>query len=190
MPAPPQALCGVVVSAGRMMKAVKVRTVKQVYDSFLQKVIPFSSSLYLFPFPSVPVAYIQPQHYTAYQSHLVSDPNSSLRTGDVVRIAARPPASKHIRHVVTDIVAPWGPPAEERPPIPSLKDLDAQYRAKRDARIARRTQRMEEARAERAGARAVEKGPSLKERHTDVVGGPEAVGGEERVVLERNMGDS
>ncbi|KAI4280836.1 MAG: hypothetical protein L6R38_004143 [Xanthoria sp. 2 TBL-2021] len=166
MPAPPQALCGVVVSAGRMMKAVKVRTVKQVYDSFLQK------------------------HYTAYQSHLVSDPNSSLRTGDVVRIAARPPASKHIRHVVTDIVAPWGPPAEERPPIPSLKDLDAQYRAKRDARIARRTQRMEEARAERAGARAVEKGPSLKERHTDVVGGPEAVGGEERVVLERNMGDS
>ncbi|KAI4262106.1 MAG: hypothetical protein L6R42_002708 [Xanthoria sp. 1 TBL-2021] len=166
MPAPPQALCGVVVSAGRMMKAVKVRTVKQVYDSFLQK------------------------HYTAYQSHLVSDPNSSLRTGDVVRIAARPPASKHIRHVVTDIVAPWGPPAEERPPIPSLKDLDAQYRAKRDARIARRTQRIEGARADRAGARAVEKGPSLKERHTDVVGGPEMVRGEERVVVERNIGDS
>lgn len=45
MPAPPQVLCGVVVSAGRMMKAVKVRTVKQVYDSFLQKVIPFSISL-------------------------------------------------------------------------------------------------------------------------------------------------
>ncbi|KAL8754425.1 MAG: hypothetical protein Q9199_004349 [Rusavskia elegans] len=166
MPAPPQALCGVVVSAGRMMKAVKVRTVKQVYDSFLQK------------------------HYTAYQSHLVSDPNSSLRTGDVVRIAARPPASKHIRHVVTDIVAPWGPPAEERPPIPNLKDLDAQYRAKRDARIARRTQRIEGARAERAGARAVEKGPSLKERHTDVVGDPEVVRGEEKVVLEGNMGDS
>ncbi|KAI4227967.1 MAG: hypothetical protein L6R36_001977 [Xanthoria steineri] len=165
MPAPPQVLCGVVVSAGRMMKAVKVRTVKQVYDSFLQK------------------------HYTAYQSHLVSDPNSSLRTGDVVRIAARPPASKHIRHVVTDIIAPWGPPAAERPPIPSLEDLDAQYRAKREARVARRTQRAEEPRADRARAQDVEKGPSLKERHTDVIGSVEVVGGEERVVLERNRGD-
>ncbi|CAL8577807.1 hypothetical protein XPA_003622 [Xanthoria parietina] len=165
MPAPPQVLCGVVVSAGRMMKAVKVRTVKQVYDSFLQK------------------------HYTAYQSHLVSDPNSSLRTGDVVRIAARPPASKHIRHVVTDIIAPWGPPAAERPPIPSLEDLDAQYRAKRDARVARRTQKAEAPRADRTGAQDVEKGPSLKERHTDVIGGVEVVGGEEKVVLERNKGD-
>lgn len=27
-------------------------------------------------------------------------------------------------------------------------------------------------------------GPTLKERHTDVIGGPEVVGGEERVVLE------
>ncbi|KAL8899301.1 MAG: hypothetical protein Q9192_001634 [Flavoplaca navasiana] len=165
MPAPPQALCGVVVSAGRMMKAVKVRTVKQVYDSFLKK------------------------HYTAYQSHLVSDPNSSLRTGDVVRIAARPPASKHIRHVVTDIIAPWGPPAEERPPIPTLEDLDAKYKAKRQARIARRTQRTEGAETEGNGARGTEKGLSLKEKHTDVVGGPKVVGGEPRVVLERDMKD-
>ena len=141
------------------------------------------------PFPRVPIAYIQQQHYTAYQSHLVSDPNSSLRTGDVVRIAARPPASKHIRHVVTDIIAPWGPPAAERPPIPSLEDLDAQYRAKRDARVARRTQKAEAPRADRTGAQDVEKGPSLKERHTDVIGGVEVVGGEEKVVLERNKGD-
>ncbi|KAL8784145.1 MAG: hypothetical protein Q9213_004119 [Squamulea squamosa] len=164
MPAPPQALSGVVVSAGKMMKAVKVRTVKQVYDSFLQK------------------------HYTAHQSHLVSDPNESLRTGDVVRITARPPASKHIRHVVTEIIAPWGPPAEERPPIPSVEDLDAQYAAKREARLARKKERIKEGKAERLGARAEENGPSLKERHTDVVGGPEVVGGEERVVLESEKG--
>ncbi|KAL8768445.1 MAG: hypothetical protein Q9209_005351 [Squamulea sp. 1 TL-2023] len=163
MPAPPQALCGVVVSAGRMMKAVKVRTVKQVYDSFLQK------------------------HYTAYQSHLVSDPNDSLRTGDVVRITARPPASKHIRHVVTEILAPWGPPAEERPPIPSVEDLNAQYTAKREAKLVRKKERIKQGKAEGVGTPPEDKGPSLEERYTDVIGGPEVVGGEERVVLERDM---
>lgn len=38
MQLPPKVLCGVVVSAGRMMKAVKVQTAKQVYNSFLKKV--------------------------------------------------------------------------------------------------------------------------------------------------------
>ncbi|KAL8915470.1 MAG: hypothetical protein Q9171_000034 [Xanthocarpia ochracea] len=165
MPAPPQALCGVVVSAGRMMKAVKVRTAKQVYDTFLQK------------------------HYTAYQSHLVSDPNSSLRTGDVVRIAARPPASKHIRHVVTQILAPWGPPAEERPPILSLEDLDAQYMAKREARAARKRERLKDAKVERVGTPAMDQEPSMKERDTDVAAAPKVNGAEESVVLERNMAD-
>ncbi|KAL8812603.1 MAG: hypothetical protein Q9223_001150 [Gallowayella weberi] len=165
MPPPPKFLCGVVVSAGRMMKAVKVRSVKQVYDKFLRK------------------------HYTAYQSHLVSDPNSSLRTGDVVRIAARPPASKHIRHVVTEIVAPWGPPAEERPPIPTLEELDAQYRAKRDAKAARKSARLKASVADVKAERTKDKGHSLKERHTNVIGGPEVGGGEERVVLEKGMAD-
>lgn len=35
---PPKHLCGIVVSAGKMMKAVKVRTAKQTYNKFLQKV--------------------------------------------------------------------------------------------------------------------------------------------------------
>lgn len=35
---------GVVVSAGKMMKAVKVRTAKQVYNDFLKKVSIDSSS--------------------------------------------------------------------------------------------------------------------------------------------------
>ncbi|KAL9000833.1 MAG: hypothetical protein Q9169_000587 [Polycauliona sp. 2 TL-2023] len=171
MPPPPQSLCGVVVSAGRMMKAVKVRTVKQVYDSFLQKVpVPTHT-------PFGPMAHIHPQHYTSHQSHLVSDPNSSLRTGDVVRIAARPPLSKHIRHVVTDILAPWGLTASERPPISRLEDLDAQYKAKREARSARRIARTKEAKTERAGA--IEKAPSLMDKRTGLVGHPQTVGGEE-----------
>ena len=52
-------LCGVVVSAGKMMKAVKVRTAKQVYNSFLKKVCypPLISKhcghLHIFAFPQL-----------------------------------------------------------------------------------------------------------------------------------------
>ncbi|KAL8974325.1 MAG: hypothetical protein Q9197_001445 [Variospora fuerteventurae] len=161
MPSPPQTLCGTVISAGKMMKTVKVRTTKQVYNSFLRK------------------------HFTAHQSHLVSDPNSSLREGDVVRIAPGWRASKHIRHVVTEIVAPWGPALEERPPVPSMAALAEERRAKHEAKRERSL-----AARQRAGpsdGHGSDEGPTLKERHTDVIGGPEVVGGEERVVLEKEM---
>ncbi|KAL8706206.1 MAG: hypothetical protein Q9201_000712 [Fulgogasparrea decipioides] len=124
MPSPPQILTGTVISAGRMTKAVKVRTTKQVYNSFLRK------------------------HYTVHQTHHVSDPHSSLRTGDVVRIAAarwRSPGTS-IRHVVTEIVAPWGEPVEERPPVPSLKETEENERMKRNAKIGRRAERRREGR--------------------------------------------
>ncbi|KAL9006370.1 MAG: hypothetical protein Q9188_000844 [Gyalolechia gomerana] len=160
MPSSPQALCGTVVSAGKMMKAVKVRTSKQIYNSFIKK------------------------HFTAYQSHLVSDPNSSLREGDVVRIAPRWRTSKHIRHVVTEIVAPWGPPVEERPPIPNREEMAEERRMKREAKMERREVKRRGVSDER---QANGGGPTLKERHTDVIGGPEVVGGEERVVLEKMM---
>jgi small subunit ribosomal protein S17 len=58
-----------------------------------------------------------PQHFPSPQTHLVADPNNSLVEGDVVRIASGWRTSKHIRHVVTAIVAPFGRPVEERPPI-------------------------------------------------------------------------
>lgn len=96
---------------------------------------------------------------------------------------------------MTEIVAPWGPPAEERPPIPTIEALDAQYRAKREAREARRKERNNvpkvklDVKAEAVGARNHHEGPSLKKRHRVVTGGPEVVGGRERVVLEREMGD-
>ncbi|KAL8663850.1 MAG: hypothetical protein Q9202_003536 [Teloschistes flavicans] len=160
MPSPPQVLCGTVISAGLMQKAVKVRTTKQVYDSFLRK------------------------HYTRQKTHHVSDPNSSLRTGDVVRIAAAKPRGSNggIRHVVTEILAPWGPPVEERPPIPTLEEMAQKTRAKNEAKTERRAARKME-------GRTAEDGRSLKERHTNLVGGPEVVGGEARVVLEKEMAD-
>lgn len=124
------------------------------------------------------------QHFTAYESHLVSDPNSSLREGDVVRIAPGWRTSKHIRHVVTEIVAPWGPPVEERPPIPKVEELHEEKRIKREAKLARREARRKE---EPVGSQA-DGGPTSKERHTDVIGGPEVVGVEERVLLEEMTG--
>ncbi|KAI4119933.1 MAG: hypothetical protein LQ345_000192 [Seirophora villosa] len=162
MPSSPQALCGTVVSAGKMMKTVKVRITKQVYNSFLRK------------------------HFTAHQSHLVADPNSSLREGDVVRIAPGFRASKHIRHVVTEIVAPWGPAVEDRPPIPRIEALAEESRAKHQAKKEKR--RAERKTAGPSDGDGRDQGPTMKERHTDVIGGPEVVGGEERVVLEKELG--
>ncbi|KAL8909208.1 MAG: hypothetical protein Q9207_000382 [Kuettlingeria erythrocarpa] len=162
MPFAPQTLSGTVVSAGKMMKAVKVRTTKQVYNSFLRK------------------------HFTAHQSHLVSDPNSSLREGDVVRIAPGWRAGKRIRHVVTEIVAPWGPPVEERPPIPDVEEMVEEMRVKREAKKERRAaKRQGDLVAEDGG----EQGPTLQERHTNVLGGPEVVEGEEQLTLESGMRD-
>ncbi|KAL8841319.1 MAG: hypothetical protein Q9170_000949 [Blastenia crenularia] len=160
MPSPGQTLCGTVVSAGKMMKAVKVRTSKQTYNSFLKK------------------------HFQAHQFHLVSDPNSSLREGDVVRIAPNWRTSKHIRHIVTEIVAPWGPPIEERPLIPKMEEMAEERMVKREAKIERRAERRSRGVDDRGSDQG---GPTLKERHTGVIGGPEVVGGEERVVLEKEM---
>ncbi|KAF2688034.1 nucleic acid-binding protein [Lentithecium fluviatile CBS 122367] len=84
---------GVVVSAGRMERAVKVRIAGQEWNKKFRK------------------------HFPSPTTHLVADPNNSLVEGDVVRIASGWRTSKNIRHVVTSIVAPFGRPVEERPPI-------------------------------------------------------------------------
>ncbi|KAL8696134.1 MAG: hypothetical protein Q9224_002952, partial [Gallowayella concinna] len=87
------------------------------------------------------------------------------------------------------IVSPWGPPVEERPPIPSLAELDAQHREKREAKDTRRSARRKASKMDAKAEGTKDEGPSLKERHTDVVGGPEVVGAEERVVLERGIAE-
>ncbi|KAI4199508.1 MAG: hypothetical protein LQ350_004574 [Teloschistes chrysophthalmus] len=159
MPPPPKILSGTVISAGLMEKAVKVRTTKPVYDSFLRK------------------------HYTRPKIHHVSDPNSSLRTGDVVRIAAITPRGVNggIRHVVTNILAPWGPPIEERPPIPTFDQIAEKVFTKIHAKSERRLARKAEARI--AGDR------KSKGKHTDLVGGlgPEVVDAEAIVEEKANQ---
>ncbi|KAL6721190.1 hypothetical protein ACLMJK_000292 [Lecanora helva] len=120
MTPPSQVLCGVVVSAGKMMRAVKVRTAKQVYNNFLQK------------------------HFLTYQSYLVSDPNDSLRTGDVVKfIRDTQRISPRIQHFVSEIVAPWGPSIEARPPVMSQEQRVAVRREKKERKNERKRVRRE-----------------------------------------------
>ncbi|MCJ1274130.1 hypothetical protein MMC21_001925 [Puttea exsequens] len=127
----PRILCGVVVSAGKMQRAVKVRTAKQIYNSFLKKACsPSQSNI----FPNSHLL----QQFLTYQNHLVSDPTSSLRTGDVVKIVHERRVSRHIKHTVLEIVAPWGPGIDERPPILSVEERERLRREKKEAKTARK----------------------------------------------------
>lgn len=55
------------------------------------------------------------------------DPNNSLRTGDIVEILSGWRTSKHKRHIVTRIVAPFGPPIDERPPVPTAEERELEH---------------------------------------------------------------
>ncbi|KAI9735868.1 MAG: hypothetical protein M1834_001333 [Cirrosporium novae-zelandiae] len=105
-----------VVSAGRMARTVRVSLQTQTYDSFLQKFYPSSVS------------------------HLVHDPNNSLIEGDVIRIIGGHRVAKHVKHVVTEIVVPFGKPIEERPPVLSLEELKQIADEKREARRIRKAE--------------------------------------------------
>lgn len=61
----------------------------------------------------------------------MSDPSSSVREGDIIALASGWRASKTVRHVVTDIIAPFGPPLSARPPLPTEAERIAARTAKR-----------------------------------------------------------
>lgn len=82
--------------------------------------------------------FADPKHY------LVHDPNSSLRTGDVVSIVPGWPTSQRKRHVVKHIIAPYGVPIDERPPVPTLEERIAEREAKKAAKDQRKADRMQD----------------------------------------------
>ncbi|KAK4099946.1 nucleic acid-binding protein [Parathielavia hyrcaniae] len=109
-------LHGVVISAGLMDKTVKVRVGGQKWNSFLKK---------FFDDP---------------KTHLVHDPNNSLRLGDVVAITPGWRTSQHKRHVVKHIIAPGaGVPIEGRPPVPTEEERLAERESRRHDKTERRT---------------------------------------------------
>ncbi|THX02736.1 nucleic acid-binding protein [Aureobasidium pullulans] len=120
---------GVVVSAGKMEKTVKVRLPGQKWNKYLRK------------------------HFKDHSDHLVHDPNTSLNIGDVV--ALRPfRAAKHVHHVVSEILVPFGTPITQRPPVPSEVESQAEYNAKRSDKLERRTLRRS---AAQGSEKAIEK---------------------------------
>lgn len=84
-----------------------------------------------------------PQFFNDPQTHLVHDPNNSLRTGDVVAITPGWVTSQHKRHLVKHIIAPNGVPVEQRPPIPTEEENWAAKEAKKAAKDARRAEKAE-----------------------------------------------
>ena len=58
-----------------------------------------------------------------------------------MKIAAERRVSRHIKHVVTEIIAPWGPGIEERPPVMSEEERNALWREKKAKKMERREAR-------------------------------------------------
>ncbi|KAJ4387999.1 hypothetical protein N0V93_008602 [Gnomoniopsis smithogilvyi] len=94
---------GVVVSAGLAEKTAKVRVGGEIWNQKVKK------------------------YFKSPEKHLVHDPNNSLRTGDVVEIVSGWRTSKMKRFVVNRIIAPFGPPIEERPPVPTPEEREATH---------------------------------------------------------------
>lgn len=55
------------------------------------------------------------------------DPNNSLRTGDVVEILSGWRTSKSKRFIVNRIIAPFGPPIDARPPVPTAEEREREH---------------------------------------------------------------
>ncbi|KAL2840565.1 hypothetical protein BJY01DRAFT_218319 [Aspergillus pseudoustus] len=136
---------GTVVSVGRMERTVTVEHRHTIWDSYIRK------------------------NYPKITRYLVSDPQNSLREGDVIEFSSGAPKSRHVRHVVERIIAPFGDAIEDRPAVLTREERDAIRAEKRAAKAARREQRRLE-----SGAT-----PS------DGVHGQDHVGRIRRLVLER-----
>lgn len=79
-----------------------------------------------------------PQSFSDPKKYLVHDPKDSLRTGDVVAIVPGWRTSKHKRHVVKHIIAPYGQSIEERPAVPTADERIEEMTQKRLEKEARR----------------------------------------------------
>jgi ribosomal protein S17 len=79
--------------------------------------------------------------YPKVTTYLVSDPKNSLREGDVIEFSSGYPKSRHVRHVVERIIAPFGEAIEDRPAVLSREERDAERVVKRTAKSQRREAR-------------------------------------------------
>jgi small subunit ribosomal protein S17 len=103
--------------------------------------------------------------FPSSKTYLVADPNSSLLLGDIVRITSGHRCSTLIRHVVSQIIAPFGPPVEARPPVLTPLELHAiaiRERLAKDVRSAARGRKVSKERIKEARRQGLEV-PDLEE---------------------------
>ncbi|KAL4821902.1 hypothetical protein BDW67DRAFT_149802 [Aspergillus spinulosporus] len=142
---------GTVVSVGRMDRCVRVEHRHTIWDNYLRK------------------------SYPKVTTFMVSDPQNSLREGDVIEFSSGYPKSRRVHHVVERIIAPFSEAIEDRPPVLTRAERDAIRLKKRMAKAARREQR----RAENGATQA-----------QTPVHGQEHIGRIRRLVLERTAADT
>ena len=95
---------------------------------------------------------VEQQSFSAPYNLLVGDPSASTRMGDVVSIQNGWRTGRIVRHVVSAIIAPMGPPLSERPPVPSEVERVAAAEAKRFAKDVRQAARGRSAAVDRIKA--------------------------------------
>lgn len=87
---------------------------------------------------------LRSQLFHRVQLHLVSDPNSSLRQGDTIRFTRCKQITKHIGHVVEEILAPWGSAIAERPPVLNEGERSKLSQEKHERKLEQKILRPEE----------------------------------------------
>ncbi|SZF03404.1 unnamed protein product [Blumeria hordei] len=108
----------VVVSAGHTQKTVKVRVGLKQLNSPIK-------------------------NYSSQQrTQLVHDPNNSLRIGDIIAISSGSWVSKDVHYTVDRIIVPFGPPLEERPPVPTILERLAAKAEKRQLKKERQSKKL------------------------------------------------
>jgi hypothetical protein len=100
-----------------------------------------------------------------YYNVLVNDPNSSVREGDIITMTPER-HSKHVMHTVSRIVAPYGIPISQRPPLATPEERESAYLEKRARKLERRHEKEANGGVATEGADTVLQGKeaSLKDR--------------------------
>ncbi|OKL60827.1 hypothetical protein UA08_03813 [Talaromyces atroroseus] len=114
---------GTVTSVGLMNKTVRVAYRHTEWDRHIRK-----------PYPKT-------------TTYLVADPRDSLREGDVIEFSSGAPRSRHVRHVVERIIAPFGEEISARPAVMTRQEREAEKMLKRAEKLARKASRVAEQQA-------------------------------------------
>ena len=138
-----------------MSRAIKVRCTKQTYHAYLRK------------------------HFLVHPTYHVADPTSACHAGDVIKFTGPWPLSKskNIRHVVTEIVSPWGKAIDERPKVMSEEAV----RGILEGRRAERETKKGKGRRGGSGVKMVGKDENLEDGEKD-----SRIRGDEKKLNEQN----